>query len=695
MGFFSKLGRLSSDIGSGISTGIGTGLQSLSNEYENQRQQRSSQRIRQQGALDSMGLTSPAGRSIYAGVTGANEGYLPILADEDLNPQIDVANQILASSDSQLLTGKGKRGGEAPAQDITIKSINSHISGLEKQRSALDNWFNTNKNALSSGQVSRVQKTIAELSAKKDELIGVYDQVILRDTDDPVLIDLQRQYGQVYNSIGYKNWAEVTSNLGGTDEYLEGKGQLQRLKVVQSLMGVSPTGGPQQPGGSRRALQFIEAHAAEDKSQLIEYVNAVRAQQELGVTRTFAQDIALKANSQSDFQQAYDLLGDLPQGVYKQNLTRRVINDSAALLEQRGILFEKERIRLADFYAETANKRISGQARLGGRVDALTYALQEGKDPETDPIVRTQVLRSPNDPDIWRMATEAAMVEFPEIARRNKYQRQAIGGLTIPDIVAMRSLQQMNIGMDASAAKQLIFTDDSLNQNERIKAIELFEEVGMSIGFDVISDDRNNAATLTQIHKGFPSWWNQKTKVEDRVFESNAKAFELQVQGLDPLGQRLSGGPVDPQLALDQARKTFENRELKGELPVGASKRLTDRLTMRFLPENVTFMQTPVGPVAQSGEAEDGGNAVLTASENVNERAEGDSEEKRFQDLKRQYVRILGSKPNLENLTREEQDIVSEYMELDNKRTSKYIGSGILTGAGYVDKAVMTLAGLD
>ena len=169
MGFFSKLGRLSSDIGSGISTGIGTGLQSLSNEYENQRQQRSSQRIRQQGALDSMGLKSPAGRSIYAGVTGANEGYLPILADEDLNPQIDVANEILASSDSQLLTGKGKRGGEAPAQGVTIKSINSHISGLEKQRSALDNWFNTNKNALSSGQVSRVQKTIAELSAKKDE----------------------------------------------------------------------------------------------------------------------------------------------------------------------------------------------------------------------------------------------------------------------------------------------------------------------------------------------------------------------------------------------------------------------------------------------------------------------------------------------------------------------------------------------
>ena len=293
------------------------------------------------------------------------------------------------------------------------------------------------------------------------------------------------------------------------------------------------------------------------------------------------------------------------------------------------------------------------------------------------------------------MATESAMVEFPELARRNKYQRQAIGGLTIPDIVAMRSLQQMNLGMDASAAKQLIFTDDSLNQNERIKAIELFEEVGMSIGFDVISDDRNNAATLTQIHKGFPDWWNQKTKVEDRVLESNVKAFELQVKGLDPLGQRLSGGPVDPQLALDQARKTFENRELKGELPVGASKRLIDRLTMRFLPELTTVRQTPVGPEAQSGEAGDGGNAVLTASENVNERAEGDSEEKRFQDLKRQYIRILGSKPNLENLTREEQDIVREYMELDKKITNKYIGSGILTGAGYVDKAVMTLAGLD
>ena len=605
MGIFSKLGRLSGDISSGFATGLGSGLQNLSQEYEKERQLRQTQEIRQQGAATS-GLLKLGGAAAIARHGAATETDPSILGPYIVSEVDKFRTQtktVIESAASEYITAKGPRGMTGPAENVDINTISVVLGNITKEYETITQYLDTNQAHLDPKAIAELQENLTLLDNERKKLVQVNDEVILRNTGDPVLQHQLKQYTNLLNGTGYERFEALIGTSRGSPGWKEGETQTQRLRVVQSLVS--------DVGGIRKARQFANKYGKNDTTQLLTFIDTEQALQELGIETNLAGKIASNATEQVQFQHAYDLGSRMDDGPTKQNLIRSILYTSEAALQGREEDFDAYVLQLAGKLASEHNQAISRQYSLEGRGrQSLVAQLEYGGAVPPEEVTTPEVMYF-DSPQIRRQAYKIANSQFRDIATRRAYRSHQIGNLTIPDIVAIGALQQMNVGLDATAAKQLILSDDAINQEERILALQLFDAQGTEIGFDIITDDSLDVQTLTSIQKGFPAFWNQKTEIEDRMFESTTKTFEAVESGRTAEGLRVQKLSIGD--ALSQARQDLETREMKGYLPVGASDRIMKRLNRHIYGEtdlkilvDVDEIEGVAGDAAEAAEAEEG-----------------------------------------------------------------------------------------
>mgnify|MGYP003145080218 CR=1 FL=1 len=653
MGIFSKLGRLSGDISSGFTTGIGSGLQSLSEEYEKERQLQQSQDVRRQSSSQSLLSrqlldAGPAGRQAYQRQTGATGDIGPIATTEIGKFSVDTEGAI-TNSEAQFLVGPGERGLDVPVEGIGFETVSLALQRISKTESQMIQYLDSNKLHLDQDQLNEINNNIKQIGEAKTKLTSVYAAVIRRETPDPILQEQLARYGAFYNGLGYDAFADTLSSVEGSEDWKSGELQGQRLKVVINMV--------KQPGGPRKARAFINERGREDKAILLEWVDNYQAMTDLGITTDLAGKTAEAANSQVTIQHAYDLTARAEEGPAKVAQMRFLIEKSKVLLEGREQEYNQflwdEASNLANEQNLITARAIQFEKRQGLAQDFIPQAVRE----------RPQAA-SFDDPEIRRRAFKRAQNMFPDVVARRSYQARQLGNLTIPDIVAIGALQQMNVGLDATAAKQMIFNNDALNQGERIKAIQLFEEVGKQIGFDVITDDRNDTQTLTAIHQGFPAWWNQKTEIEDRVFDTINTKLTEQLTGQTKDGFLVNEGtPQNLAISIENARQSLEQKEMAGLLPVGAASRLTARLRDQYIGGDIGSVGPPSpfaedeavtsGEIAPSAPIEEAGDAGIT----------DDAELKRQGEVVLDKINQAFFRSSPANLTEEEERILEQYQE--------------------------------
>lgn len=580
MSIFSKLGK---SISKGFSTGLSSGLQTLSDKYDEERQLRTRQSITTEGAFDRnlFEQGGPTGRQLSYQHAGRDTGELNVYTTPEINKMVEAADSAVTKAQSQYLLSPGGRGVDVPDKSVTLSTVNEELLNVNKNHDAITSYLNTHSKWLSNEQKNELQNQKNILAEEQKKLAAYTGRIIKRDTPDPVLQKELAHYSAVATGEGYDLWQETLNAIGGSQDYLDFKGTEQRLSVVEGLMG--------QAGGFRKARQFVNKYGTDDSSFLMQIIDNGQAAKELGIIKNSAMDLIENAKGQREIQHAYDMASkEFPEGPEKEIEMRKLFDRSLSMIEQQNAAYSQ--------YIEDASVRIAGDMnRYGAR--QLQF---EGDDPlarlaVADPTSLhgkgQQVAKEKVQPEAFNafsprvreMAIRQANAQFPHMATRRKYNNRLIGGLTIPDVVAIAALQQVNVGSTAQVGRESILEDQSLTQEERVKALQLFESVGSEIGFDVIAETRDDLATLTAIHQGFPSWWDQKTVIEDRLFEAAQIDIEAAVSGKTRSGRTLQTGPQNEIQSIDEARLDLEQREMTGMIPVGASKRIFDRLSNHYM----------------------------------------------------------------------------------------------------------------
>jgi hypothetical protein len=685
MGIFSKLGRITSDIGSGFATGLGSGLESLSKEWERERQQRSSQDITRQGAIKSQ-----LGRDVYqSGPAGRNRlGINPqdsgLLTTSEVDKLLIESGTVVNNLQPSYVTGKDDLGREGPAATVTINTVTTNLGNVGTRLDVIDQFLRTHSEFISPEERERIDNERTILEEEQVKLKNVYQAVVKRDTKNPVLRQQLEQWQGIRNEYGYNQYVPALEALGVDEATRDQLSALQRYEVVSGLV----SGGA---GGFRKARQFAMKHGREDQPSLISFIDNKQALSELGVVSGIAEKTYQEARNQNGFQQAYDLASGMEDGVKKENLLNSIFNASAAMLETEQNTYNSTLLNIAQQTAREWNSLAKGEHQLQGSTASLALQAQQQAEFKGDRWQQKEPgrLYASNDPEVMRHARQQLDFLMPHIPTRNKYESQQIGNLTIPDVVAIQTLQQMNLGLDAIASRQFIKTNKALTQEERVKALRLFEEVGAEIGFDVIVDDRNDAQTLTDIHKGFPAYWNQTTVIEQRMFEGAISAIDSSVNGFDEAGMKVDKTTVYD--AMEIARANIEMREMKGILPTGSSNRLMDKI-------NNHYFVGPVKILADDSDDRSSGQLTQTPVEESVSKEAKDIKESKFEALQDQYNAIVrkrktGRSRKLEGLTAEEKRIVDEFEELKRKRDQEGFFRGSSEAIDWVGRTAAGSAG--
>jgi hypothetical protein len=666
MSIFSKLGK---SISKGFSTGLSSGFQNLSDKYDEERQLRTRQSITTEGAFDRnlFEKGGPTGRGLAYQHADRDTGELHVYTTPEINNMVEAADSAVTKAQSQYLLSPGERGVDVPDKSVTLSTVNEELLNVNRNHDAITSYLNTHSKWLSNEQKNELQNQQKILAEEQKKLAAYTGKIIKRDTPDPVLQKELAHYSAVATGEGYNLWQETLNAIGGSPDYLDFKGTQQRLSVVEGLMG--------QAGGFRKARQFVNKYGMDDSSFLMQVIDNGQAAKELGIIKNSAMDLIEKATGQREIQHAYDMASkEFPEGPEKEIEMRKLFDRSLSMIEQQNAAYNQ--------YIEDAAVRIAGDMnRYGGR--RLQF---EGDDPlarlaVADPTSlygkSQQVAKEKVQPEAFNafspqvreMAIRQANAQFPHMATRRKYNNRLIGGLTIPDVVAIAALQQVNVGSTAQVGRESILEDQSLTQEERVKALQLFESVGGEIGFDVLAETRDDLGTLTAIHQGFPAWWDQKTVIEDRLFEAAQIDIEAAVSGKTRSGRTLETGPQNEIQSIDEARLDLEQREMTGMIPVGASKRIFDRLSNHYM-----------------GTAEM--DILVDVDEEPASSPQPEVAEDSPENLKSEYDRIIRENPGItapggegrraiSNLTSEEQEIVQKYRSMRRGKSWQRISSAI------------------
>ena len=654
MGIFSKLGR---SISSGFSTGLSAGLRDLSNQYDEEREIRTRQRLSNEDAIKKQVWgTSPIGRREVGPYMGMTSRHEDVLFTDEISKLGIKADNAVTNSQDQFLTSTGERGQEQVDDSINEGTLTQKIQKVNAAHDEVKAYLETNKSILNSEQISTLQNNLTILSETQQQLADQYKKVVLRDTDDVVLAQERTHYGAMLNKFGYEGYEAIIDETVSSPEWRDIKLAEQRYKVVNGLLS--------QQGGPRKAEHFINRYGTTDKEALMYIVENYRATQELDISKQFIGNNLTNAKNQQEMQHVYEQVNRLPDGIEKENNMRLLFNKSEAAIKDREISYNRFVYQEATNIARQWTLDEKASKQLGKQ--ALTYSTE----------VQAYRSWSSDDPEVRREAIKQANAIYGDIQNRKSYQRHLIGDLSLPDVVAIKRLQQVNVGTSVQSAKQSIIDDESLTQEERVKALQLFESVGARIGFQTMGPDGDtDTETLTKIHKGFPSWMDDQPAMEDRLVERYIEVIDASLLGQDVQGFPLAG-PMKSEIdRISEARRDLEKKEMQGMAPVGATGRVLQRLMRNYFGEGANY-----SPVKEDPDA-----AERVPSSPVEE--EGLSA-----DLKEQYDQIVSDHPevarlrgqSLENLTPEEEEIVRKYRSSLQGRALGQVGSAISAFAGAV-----------
>ena len=327
MGIFSKLGRITSDIGSGFATGLGSGLESLSKEWERERQQRSTQDITRQGAIKSQHKlnlygSGPAGRDML----GINPQESGLLTTSTVDKIVNESGTVVNNVQPAYITGKDSLGREGPDASVTINTVTTSLGNVGTRLDVIKQFLSTHSEFISPEERERLDNEQTILEEEQVKLKNVYQAVVKRDTKNPVLRQQLEQWQGIRNEFGYNQYVPALEALGVDEATRDQLSALQRYEVVSGLV----SGGA---GGFRKARQFAMKYGREDQPSLISFIDNKQALSELGVIGGEAENTYQNARNQNGFQQAYDLASGMEDGVKKENLLNSIFNASAAMLE--------------------------------------------------------------------------------------------------------------------------------------------------------------------------------------------------------------------------------------------------------------------------------------------------------------------------------------------------------------------------
>ena len=571
MSIFSKLGR---SISSGFSTGLTQGLQDLSTQYENERKLRLSQQVQAEGSIARSAYAAASGPR-ERGATGLQVGNVdPVYTVTEIDKFGQDVDNLITQTQTQYLTGQGKRGQSQIVEDVTLNTLNTQLLALTEKQNEVSSYLQVNSQYLTPKQKGDLTNQLNLLNAEQKKLQGTIPEVIKRDTQDPTLQAMLVNYSGVYTGIGYEGYANAQQQLGGNPDYVDQVNAEQRLVVVQEMMN--------QQGGFRKARQFANKYGEEDQTLLLDLIDSAQATAELGITRKGGAELASKAVNQTQIQHAYELVNKgYNAGQEKAILMRQLMDRSMTIMERDAALYSETVEKLSRQIANDQNKVISQEARLNN--NSLANVINDSQTQQQSTATQRQDAVTALNPSIRREAIRQANAAFPHIAKRRQYNNRLIGDLTVSDVVAIGALQQVNLGSSPQVALESIQTDKALTLEEKTKAIQLFESVGQDIGLDTMVSDALDSETLTQIHQGFPAWWDQKTVIEDRVFEYGKNKIISAAGGTDANGTPLPGGPQNEIELIEAARIDLERRERIGQVPVGATQRIHSRLINEFM----------------------------------------------------------------------------------------------------------------
>ena len=667
MGLFSKIAK-------GIKSGTSSGFASLGKSLEEEQSTRRQMRSSAFGSID-QGAIQRAGSgytfdldqmSMLAG--GGTPEYADIYT-EQAGRYVQTQNQDLISSTDKFLAKTGMDSFNRPIYDMEqfpniATAVQSLDNGILKTSQFLENQKGSQAPA-----VIAARQTLSDMQSRRGELTTVLDTMTTNSAtrgQNAKIAELLQGYGDARGAQAYQDHLVNEVGLDPTTPLFQLTVKENTIKNITSLAG---------SGAYPQATKLINSLPPDDQPFWTEFINMKRIEQQYPGLVSTADSVVKSAQDQQSISMAYDVVSRLKDGPQKEAYVQILNNNSKVFLNnQRRTAMVQELDITANVVSTLNGIRKQVNTNLKTDLDTrlaivdptdLTSTRRTG---EAAPQY-LEMLNS-DSPEVIREVRKQMNALFPAEAERRTVEKQtrSMPGMSIPDVQAIKGLQQVNLGMGYDEVVFKLNNSEHLTLREKIETKQIMDRVGGDLGFDVLQSKTDDAGFLNKIHVGIPSWAEGSKQLEDNAVVEYSTAMD-EAFAMRPPSERSGTLNAFYPNTIAQARDDLEVKEIMGLLPVGGTDRIVKRLTAKYLGDEGMAKMT-------DGDAE---TAAPTAAP-----TEADT----GSELAAEYERILATKMNRfgtvvregQTLTEEEEEIIRRYREetgLDPIRIAGDIGRSI------------------
>jgi len=618
MGFFSKMLKVGSsaaqDFGEGFNRGMSTGIAAMPDAFNRQREvnrlarEKRAGEARQllvQGIQRGPMLPRPEFEKRLGGVGGYSGEEIGALWDTQvLNRLNDLKNSARGALDEASSVVVMQSGGTITNTVSNIDDLGNAGIGLKAARRGLDEYLNLVP-TLTEPERNTIQAMIGEIDLAQGKIKEATATYVSRmNVQNPLYAEAVQDAAQVYTGHGFKVWQDLAGQYVETEMVSQDTFTMmelsQKLKVVKNLAKLSPN----------KARNFVTNYGGTNSAQLSNALEGFLLDIKSDVGEEGLINAINSALTQNDFMLAserLDRVPDLPD--FKRQEYLETINaESNALILEREKQYDIAVLRVAGDLARQAQSVKNQQRQRPTLSIEQDVTAQEGKGIE-------MVLAS--NKYIQDQARKQAGILFPDIVIRRNYQYQMFGDLDIASVVAENELQQLNMGVSKEEIIKRTMANPGLSVTEKVKALEIFEEVGNRIGLDAIISEEADIPMSKTIRK------------EMGLGDPTADLEEAAYQRWRRLAPSLLYG-TGSQRAMTKneliiyAQTTLTAKEGAKEIPTGSAARIMKRITELVLygepelggepPEAPSSEISPDWKPVEAGdvELEKQGNAIIT-----------------------------------------------------------------------------------